>query len=358
MKKHIKKLVFNHKYLKYIYFFMANIKNEHFIDDIFKIKEDPLLLNVYNRGDLYPNNYICEIKPVKTSEGFFAVFRRTLNGLFFADYINAIPYIYYTHDFMYYEKDEVNGTSNPFEYYFEPVSNILEDEVKQAKLVIEYTNRNNQLAEAMNNNYGLCHHIPYHIQDEYIEAMGIIMGKYINLNKTTHNYIYGSIDGIICTKKTLAVHARGTDFRKHYKFHPNMVQPSDYFPIIDKAIKDGNFQQIFLATDDCDILTLFKKRYNEMLVYYDDVFRGKSSEGIHTTNVLRENHHYLLGCEVLRDMYTLASCDGFIAGMSQVSMAARITKLSFGKNFEYFRLIDKGIAEDGEIYSSIYSSRK
>lgn len=358
MKKQIKKFVFSHKYLKYMYTFMSNIKNDQFINNVSKIKEDPLLLDVDNRGNLYPNNYICEIKPVKTSEGFFAVFRRTLNGLFFSDYINAIPYIYYTPDFMYHEKDEINGTSNPFEYYFEPVSSILVDEVTQSKLVIEYSNGNNQLAESINNNYGLYHHIPYYIQDEYIEAMGSVMGKYIHLNKPTYKYIYESIARIIRTKKTLAVHARGTDFRKQYKFHPNMVQPSDYFPIIDEAMKNSNFQQIFLATDDNDILTLFKKRYKGMLVYYDDVFRGNSSEGIHTTNILREHHHYLLGREVLRDMYTLASCDGFIAGMSQVSMAARITKLSLGEKFEYFRLIDKGIAENGEIYSSVYSFNK
>lgn len=358
MKKQIKKFVFSHRRLKYMYTFMSNIKNEQFIDNVFKIKEDPLLLKVSNRGNLYPNNYICEIKPVRTSEGFFAVFRRTLNGLFFSDYINAIPYIAYTPDFMYYEKEKINGTSNPFEYYFDPVSNILEKEIAQSKLVIEYSNGNNKLAESLNNNYGSFHHIPYYIQDEYIETMGNIMGKYIRLNKLTHKYIYDSISRVIHLKKTLAVHARGTDFRQQYKFHPNMVGADDYFPIIDEAIKDAGFQQIFLATDDNDILTQFKKRYNDLLVYYDDVFRGNSSEGIHTTNAHREHHHYLLGREVLRDMYTLASCDGFIAGMSQVSLATRITKESFGKKFEYSKFIDKGVAEKGKVYSLVYPLKR
>jgi hypothetical protein len=358
MKKQIKRFVFSHKHLKYIYTFMSNIKNEQFVDNVFKIKEDPLLLNVINRGNLYPNNYICEIKPVRPSEGFFAVFRRTLNGLFFSDFINAIPYISYTTDFMYYEKDEINGTSNPFEYYFERVSNVSELEVAQSKLVIEYSTGNNKLAESLNDNYESRYHMPYHIQDEYIEAMGNTMGKYIRLNKPTYNYIYDSISRVMHPKKTLAVHARGTDFRQYYKFHPNMVGPDDYFPIIDEAIRYAGFQQIFLATDDNDILTIFKKRYTGMLVYYDDVFRGNSTQGIHTTNVHREHHHYLLGLEVLRDMYTLAACDGFIGGMSQVSMATRITKLSLGEKFEYSRIIDKGVVESGKIYSLLYSSKR
>jgi hypothetical protein len=355
MKKHIKEIVYNHRNLKYIYTAISNIKKEEFVNDVFRIKEDPLLLKIKNRGSSYPNNYICEIKPVRTSEGFFAVFRRTLNGLFFSDFINGIPYISYTPNFMYYEKDEINGTSNPFEYYFERASNISEKEVVHSKLVIEYSDGNNELAEALNNNYGLYYHMPYHIQDEYIEAMGNVMRKYIHLNKPTHNYIYDSINRIKYSKKTLAVHARGTDFRKHYKFHPNMAQPNDYFPFIDEAIRDNGFQQIFLATDDSNILTLFKERYKSLLVYYDDVFRGDSSEGIHTTDAQREYHHYLLGREVLRDMYTLAVCDGFIAGISQVSIATRIAKVSLNEKFEYFRLIDNGFTESGKIYSKAYS---
>lgn len=346
MKEKIKKFILRNRHLKYAYIFMSNRKNEKFIDDVFRLREDPLLLNVNNRGNLYPNNYICEIKPVRKNEGFFSIFRRTLNGLYFSDFINAVPYIFYTQDFLYCEKHEINGAENPFEYYFEQVSNISQEEVSQSKLVIDYSIGNNRLAESLNYKYG----ISYHVQDEYIEALGNVMRKYIRLNKPTCKYIYDSINRVIHSKKTLAIHVRGTDYRKHYKFHPNMLQPSDYFPIIDKAIEEEGFEQIFLATDDSEMLSLFKVRYNSMLVYYDDVFRGNNSEGVHTSNANREHHHYLLGLEVLRDMYTLAACDGFIAGMSQVSMAARIAKASSGEKFKYIKIIDKGLVQSGKIY--------
>ena len=51
----------------------------------------------------------------------------------------------------------------------------------------------------------------------------------------------------------------------------------------------------------------------------------------------------LLGYEVLRDMYTLASCDGLVAGLSQVSYAARICKRSRNEKYDIEMILNKGI---------------
>ena len=40
----------------------------------------------------------------------------------------------------------------------------------------------------------------------------------------------------------------------------------------------------------------------------------------------RANHHYKLGYEVLRDMYTLSECQGIVAGLSNLSIFFRICK--------------------------------
>ena len=40
----------------------------------------------------------------------------------------------------------------------------------------------------------------------------------------------------------------------------------------------------------------------------------------------RENHHYLLGLEIIRDVYTLAACRGFVCGMSYVGFMVQIIK--------------------------------
>ena len=86
------------------------------------------------------------------------------------------------------------------------------------------------------------------------------------------------------------------------------------------------------------------------MVYYDDVYRGNSTAGVHTTKGDRENHNYKLGLEVVRDMYTLAACNGLVAGMSQVSMSARITNKAFYMPYESVCIIDKGLSQNGKIY--------
>ncbi len=50
----------------------------------------------------------------------------------------------------------------------------------------------------------------------------------------------------------------------------------------------------------------------------------------------RENHHYLLGLEIIRDVYTLAACTGFVCGMSYVSFVVQILKKAKIKSLKYF----------------------
>lgn len=57
----------------------------------------------------------------------------------------------------------------------------------------------------------------------------------------------------------------------------------------------------------------------------------------------REEQKYYLGREVLRDMLTLSCCDGFIAGVSNVSNFARIWKYRQNKAFQYMKIINRGL---------------
>ncbi len=56
----------------------------------------------------------------------------------------------------------------------------------------------------------------------------------------------------------------------------------------------------------------------------------------------RRCHHYLLGREIVRDMYTLSLCDGLVAGKSSVSYMSNLYKHSRNEEYEYMHIIDKG----------------
>lgn len=60
-------------------------------------------------------------------------------------------------------------------------------------------------------------------------------------------------------------------------------------------------------------------------------------------DIERVEHKYLLGLEVVRDMYALSYCNGLIAGLSQVSICSRIVKKSRKEEYEYLKIIDHGL---------------
>lgn len=144
-------------------------------------------------------------------------------------------------------------------------------------------------------------------------------------------------------RKTLAVHVRGADFKRHYKNHPNIVATEEYIGVADDMMKQYNFEQIFLATDDIEAIGMFSSHFGDKLTFYNDVMRTDGDETVMRSVSGRENHHYKLGYEVIRDMYTLAECDGLVAGLSNVSIFARITKMSRGSDYVALHYIDKGI---------------
>ena len=173
--------------------------------------------------------------------------------------------------------------------------------------------------------------------------MGRITSKYLKMNSVVKNIIESEMKFLIPEeKKVLGIHFRGTDFKKNYNGHPISLTLKDYLPEIEKVMQK-NYDLIFLATDDSDAMEYLRKLYGDKLVYYSDVVRSNKDETVMKSTSDRFNHHYMLGLEVLRDMHTLARCDSLIAGLSQVSIAARIQKSSYGCSYDELIIINKGI---------------
>ena len=86
------------------------------------------------------------------------------------------------------------------------------------------------------------------------------------------------------------------------------------------------------------------------MLYYSDVMRSNDRKSVAFHASSRVNHKYKLGLEVIRDMYTLSKCDGFVAGISQVAVCARINKLSRKEKYQDLIIIDKGIQKSGRLF--------
>ena len=293
----------------------------------FRLQHTPL----ERKGILY------RIRIGSKGDGFFAEHRRLLNYLYYADQLQLIPYIEFTENYTYAEDHPVNGFTNPFEYYFcQPC--VEKSDISAYQFVVESRDCDLDLSRALKPENG------YDLSEEYVSAMAAISQKYIKPNKATQN-LQQEAQELLGERKTLGIHVRLTDFRKNYYGHPTCVTADHHLELTKRAVEQYGFQRIFLATDDVETVEMFRKEFGEALLTYSDVVRSDGEISVAFSKDQRENHHYRLGQEVLRDMYTLSMCDGLIAGKSQVSICAYIQKRTTG-DYEYREIIDAGYNTD------------
>lgn len=323
--------------------------DKDFVHQIMNINHNPDIMEIkrFGKKNLDVNIYFINLNGNMT-KGFGGYLRQTLYGLIEAERLGFIPVIYYQpKGCLYAETEKVNGSDNPFEYYFEKASNISVEEVYESGRVflfnpahesrIEYDlgNLNPHMAEG------------YIVDDIYLGKLANVLNKYIHLNKSVQDSVFKDMQSLClgewASKKILGVHIRGTDYALQWLNHPNMVAVDEFVEVIDEVLTNHEYEYIFLATDDENRLNVLREKYGRRLIYYKDVARGERALNIAMEKNVRPMHHYLSGYEVLRDMYTLASCDSLICGLSQVSILSRIIRLASDKPYTYIKVLDKGI---------------
>ena len=273
--------------------------------------------------------------------GFFIHYRWLLKYLCVADRYGFYPVIEWDRTMPYAEEIQINGTDNPFEYYFEQPCNISMEEMKKSYNVF-YAEKSHL------DDHFLNYEIPdgekggYLISDEMMKYLAPVAHKYIRLNQKMQQYMEEQLHFLADQKKTIGVHYRGSDFKSNFNKHPVAVGIEEYIQAVSELMKIG-YERVFLATDDAKAIERFQERFGQTLVFYQDVVRTDGEVSVAFSEENREHHKYLLGREVLRDMLTLAECDALVSGMSQVSICAQITKLSYGKEYQDKKVLSKGI---------------
>lgn len=311
-----------------------HINDKPYLDFFINRENMPLLLEFENKGKSCIGECIYLIKEVGNGYGFFAEFHTMLQKLIFAECFHLKPYVYWGKNFLYYE-EQMRKNQNAYEYLFEPVNQELADKISTADLITESKmGQAGWIEERYERGYDLSF--------QYLDKAADVYKRYIRLKPEVGIKIKQEITRIKKSKKTLAVHYRGTDFKMNYDNHPVCVTLEQEIEVIKNAMNTENFEQVFLATDDMSAIDTFRSCLGEKVVFYQDVQRGSDTISVAFSESSRERHHYLLAYEVLRDMLTLSACEGLIAGVSQVSICARIAKASRGETYQYLQIIDNG----------------
>lgn len=279
--------------------------------------------------------------------GMYAMVRAVVDFMAYADALRAKPLILLP-DFIYEENHPVNGTANPFEYYFEPVSDVKEADLDQSLIIRARGRDRNYIYSDGLDLSNFCTDFSYnetYFSDDsvYMDRAAKVLKKYIRFNPHTRKWLDDEISMLLKGKKTLGVHIRGADLRSHrYGHHPVFITTEDYVEAVRSVLKTHVFEQIFVATDDGDMLREFHRQFGDLVVHYPDVYRSTNGDHLYYAPVERENHKYRMGLEVIRDAETLVRCGGVILGMSQVGIHVKMRKMSCGERFEPLVLLYKG----------------
>ena len=183
------------------------------------------------------------------------------------------------------------------------------------------------------------------MSEEYINEMSRMLKKYIHYNDKTIKYLENGYKELIGNKKALAVHFRGTDYRRQYNNHPVFVTIEQEIERVHEVLERNNYDVIFLATDEHSAIKIFQNEFGDKVKYFEDIWRASGEdESVAFSHSARAQHHYLLGLEVLRDQYMLTKCNGLVGGMSNLTLTAQMMRRAWYDNdYEDLVILSQGL---------------
>ncbi len=325
-------------YIEYIKLIGKGLLRKKERTEILDVINNPNIVKFCSLGTLNSDKIIYIVR-IDAKSGLCALLKNMLELIRFADQYGFVPVVEFSKNIIYTEEDGFMGTSNPFEYYFEqPMSVSLKEAHASRNVVFSNIRHINSFASSLG----------YEISNEQIFELGRIYKKYIRLTKDLDNEFKLNTFNMFDHNRILGVHFRGTDFAANYKNHPVFITAREYLSKVEQLMGKGQYDYVFLATDDQGCLDLFHDALKEKLLYTDAVMRS-SQTPLHLTKHNRRHDKYLLGKEVLSDVFSLSRCTSLIAGRSNVSIMARIVNASLQRHFNECVILDSGLNKSGNV---------
>ena len=297
-------------------------------------------LEIFHNGSVDYGKIIYVIKENCDHDGFCTTVRFMLCYLIFAEQHGLAPKIIFSKDFVYYDEDKDKEIGNPWEYYFIQAGDSY-DETNALNVCYGNYYQMQMMRERYDMN---AYEVGNYYNEEIFSLCSPLVRKYLVLRPEIVSEAAGILKPVReKSGKTLGVHFRGTDYRYGYNGHPVYIDEEQMIAEIGKALENGSFDAVFLATDEKSACDRIRDRFKDIdVLMFMDVYRSDGDKSVAFSEDKRKYHHYLLGYEIARDMYTLSLCDGLIAGKSSVGFISNIYKHSRNEEYEYMNIIDNG----------------
>ncbi|MFR6471244.1 MAG: hypothetical protein ACLUPE_02900 [Turicibacter sanguinis] len=281
---------------------------------------------IYRKKGLHPNETYYVIRCNLPECGLFAIYMYILDHVAFAIDHGYIPVLdCEQYKCLYKENKPIKGVKDPWRYYFEKLSPVSLEDCKKFQNVI----------------YGpikfLHYKAIYYYSDQEknilpekrrIAELSTLVQSYMQFRPELKQELDEQAKKLNHFQRILGIHVRGTDMYTEGKQHPVPTGNTKDFSIIDKILEENQIDGIFLCTDTMSTVKLFKDYYGNRVITNEAVRQiNDLGSGIHKDTSLgihRNNHKYMLGIEVITDMYMLAQCDVLLCGPSNVAFVALI----------------------------------
>lgn len=144
-------------------------------------------------------------------------------------------------------------------------------------------------------------------------------------------------------ERILGVHLRGTDYLTKPFGHP-IPPPTEYaVNVVIWKMREWKCNKLFLASEDKNIVTIFKESFGDYLLTFDKEFVNyKPGKSVGATRIERENDHFLSGKDYVIEMMLLSMCNALVASGSAGNVGVMIFTESIDNTY-LFRLGSYGV---------------
>ena len=271
-------------------------------------------------GERNPDKYFYIIRQPGRGRGLFSLYSSVLCHLHLADKHSLIPAVDFENFVTEYNDEQFTDSLNAWEYYFLPISPFCLREIYASKNVIMSSTGYPE---------------GYQMSITNMPDLEAVATKYIQVRPEIEAQAIRFYKNHIKDYHVLGVHFRGQEMRTapgHW-FPPTKAQMAK---AIRQAIDVGEFEKIFVVTEDAGYLEFLRGQFGHRIVASDHYrTRGANAYRVYS----RPMHKYILGREVLVDAIILGLCNGLVACTSNVAEAARFFN---ARKFCYQSTINNG----------------
>lgn len=275
----------------------------------YRYKQHKRIYGLRNKDKIF---YI--ICPSASSQGLMSIHNYVLWKIKYALEHGYIPVVDYKHYSNMYLENDLVGKVNSWEYYFKQPTDYSLEDARHSRHVI------------LCDKFLPAGYSGMEDEDEVLYFHNVI-DNYCKLNDKMAKKVQVAADALFEENaKILGVLGRGTDYTSLHPSHHAIVPSIDLLgnTIEEKMRAWGNYDYIFLATEDSTIYNALKRRFGNKLIAYD-VPRFESDTGNRKLAELgfeRDNDRYLKGEEYLITIYLLAKCNSIITPIVGGGVAA------------------------------------